>query len=177
MEPFDLGHREAAIRTALLDLGAALSFYSERDDENVTAWAEDVLSLSTSHPDHFIRSLIANAGTLRQVRALARDSHAGVRAACSDNPYNLDLGLQLAIAEVDDAVAISLLLKSRDPYREVVLKLVNSSHVWVRRRLAMMNLATDLLEILAKDENRKVRARAQEQLKARQPRKLTKVNW
>jgi len=47
MEPFDLGHREAAIRTALLDLGAALTFYPESDSANVTTWAEEVLSL---HP-------------------------------------------------------------------------------------------------------------------------------
>ena len=177
MEPFDLGHREAAIRSALLDLGAALSFYPVGDDDNATDWVENALSLSTSHPDHFIRSLIATAGTLRQVRTLASDAHAGVRAACSNNPYNLDLDLQLAIAGSDEAVAIHILLSSRDPYREVVEKLAASSHDSVRLRLANLNLSTELLEIFAKDKNREVRAAAQKRLKSRQPRNLAKVKW
>jgi hypothetical protein len=137
--------RDERLATALADLGRSLAMRPETDGGAEHEWAERAVELAVKHPDPFVRSKLAQIGSLRQVKALAKDEHVGVRAACGDNKFTIDEDLQMLLATDKEAVVVHSLLDGVTPYMSVV-----------RLRLAFQNLASELLEVLATDTHERV---------------------
>ena len=168
--------RDNRLSTALADLGRSIAMRPETDGGAEHEWAERAVELAVKHPDPFVRSKLAQIGSLRQVKALAKDEHVGVRAACGDNKFTIDEDLQMLLASDEEAVVVHSLLDGVTPYMSVARVLVKSPHMSVRLRLAFQNLASELLEVLATDANERVAYVAQHKLAMKEERLARRKN-
>ena len=160
--------RDERLVTALADLGHGIAMRPETDGGAEQEWAELAVELAVKHPDPFVRSKLAQVGSLRQVKALAKDPHTAVRAACGDNTFTIDEDLQMLLAADEEAVVVHSLLDGVTPYMSVARVLVKSPHMSVRLRLAFQNLSSELLEVLATDSHERVAYVAQYKLAMRE---------
>jgi len=162
--------RDEHLAAALADLGRSMARRSETDEGIEHEWAERAIELAINHPDPFLRSKLAQIGSLRQVKALAEDAHTGVRVSCADNKFIIDESLQMLLAKDDDAVVVHALLDAVTPYMSVARLLVVSPHRSVRFRLVFQNLAAELLQVLADDSDRRISEVAHQRLVVRKGR-------
>ena len=152
-EPYEFISPDEVLVEALAKLGHALALHSSSDDQS---WRETMLASGVGHPDPFIRANLATTCSLRQLRVLAADDHVAVRAMCTENPFAIDEGIQLILANDDDATVLHALLDNTPTCRAAVEVLVRSRHFSVRFRLARSRIALDLLEHLTTDPHPRI---------------------
>ena len=131
------------------------------------AWAEQVRTAVTDHPDHEVRAHLAASGSLTTVRRLATDPDPYVRWACTFNPFARDADVQDALAADPDERVIWGLLQNVELGAQAYRILAASAHTTVKAILAGRRIRTDLLELYAADREPAVHRPAKRQLAAR----------
>jgi len=154
-EPYEFLAPTTMLVDALAQLGHTLALHSSTEPGQ-QSWKAELLASGVHHPDPFVRANLARTCSLGQLRLLVNDDHVAVMSMCTENPFMVDEGVQLIVANDDDAVVLHALLDNTQVCRSAVEVLIRSRHFSVRFRLARSRLAFDLLEYLTADSHPRV---------------------
>jgi hypothetical protein len=125
------------------------------------------LDATASSAPATIAADLAAFGSLAMLRRMVRHEDPSVRFAAAHNSFAMDADVQVVLAgDVDEQVVLAL-IANFDPGLEACRVMVAGPHLRVKRILARRNLRDELLEILARDDNRSIARAARRQLDRR----------